>query len=112
MEAYASTTTVIILDMPAGTLLTFDTLSFTSTTSFRGIKFIEDGIHLLTYGLDKSELSMRTGFIFMGKPGNVLAWKWDNNTEQLARVQEQVQGSELQARSLPFPFRQAQQANE
>ena len=98
MEAYGTTTTLILLDMPPGVSITFDTLSFSSTSSFRGIKLIPEGTHLLTYGLDKSELGMRSGFFFLGKPGNVLAWKWDKETEQLHRIQEQVEGPALQDR--------------
>ena len=98
MEAYASTTTLVILDVPPGTSITLDTLAFSSTTNFRGIKFIHDGIHLLTYGLDKSELGMRNGFFFNARPGNVSAWKWDKNTEQLLPIREQVEGRELQHR--------------
>jgi len=98
MEEYASTTTLVILDIPSGASLTIDTMSFSSTSSFRGIKYIGDGVHLLTYGLDKSELGMRNGFFFIGKPGNVSAWKWDKGVEQLARLQEVLQGKELQDR--------------
>ena len=98
MEAYGTTTTLVLLDMPSGVSITFDTLSFSSTTSFRGIKLIPDGIHLLTYGLDQSELGMRSGFFFLGKPGNVSAWKWDKNSEQLHPIQEQVEGPTLQER--------------
>src|ERR1700738_3789432 len=77
MEAYATTTTIVLLDVPPQTSLTLDTLSFSSTASFRGIKFIGPGIHLLTYGLDKSELSMRNGLFFLGSPGTVSAWQWN-----------------------------------
>jgi len=98
METYASTTTLIILDIPPGTSMTLDTLAFSSTTSFRGIKFINDGIHLLTYGLDKSDLGMRNGFFFYAKPGNVSAWKWDKRTEQLFPIREQIEAHELQER--------------
>jgi hypothetical protein len=98
MEAYASTTTLVTLEVPLGTSITLDTLSFASTTSFRGIKFITNGIHLVTYGLDKSELGMRNGFFFDAEPGNVSAWKWDKKTEQLFPIQEQVQGTQLQQR--------------
>ena len=98
MEAYASTMTLVILDAPPGTSMTLDTLAFSSTTSLRGIKFINDGIHLLTYGLDKTDLGMRNGFFFNAKPGNVSAWKWDKKTEQLFPIREQVQGHELQQR--------------
>lgn len=100
MEAYATTTTLILLDVPTSTSITLDDLAFTSTTSFRGIKLIGEGIHLLTYGLDKSELGMRNGLFFLGRPGNVLAFKWDTKTEQLTRVEEQVQGRELKERIL------------
>jgi A1 cistron-splicing factor AAR2 len=98
MEAYGTTTTLVLLDMPSGVSITFDTLSFSSTLSFRGIKLIPEGLHLLTYGLDKSELGMRSGFFFLGKPGNVSAWNWDKNTEQLHQIQEQVERPALQER--------------
>ena len=98
MEVYASTTTLVILDVPPGTSITLDTLAFSATTNFRGIKFINDGIHLFTYGLDKSELGMRNGFFFNAKPGNVSAWKWDKMTEQLSPIREQVGGHELRQR--------------
>jgi hypothetical protein len=98
MEAYSSTMTLVILDAPPGTSMTLDTLAFSSTTSFRGIKFINQGIHLLTYGLDKTDLGMRNGFFFNAKPGNVSAWKWDEKTEQLFPIREIVQGHELQQR--------------
>lgn len=98
MEAYGTTTTLVLLDMPSGVSITFDTLSFSSTLSFRGIKLIPEGIHLLTYGLDKSELGMRSGFFLLGKPGNVSAWKWDKETEQLRRIREDVEGPTLQER--------------
>src|SRR5271170_5445263 len=42
MQAYASTMTLVILDAHPGTSTTLDTLAFSSTTSFRGIKFIND----------------------------------------------------------------------
>src|SRR5438876_561531 len=98
MEAYRTTTTLILLDMPSGVSVTFDTFTFSTTPTFRGIKLIPDGIHLLTYGLDKSGLGMRSGFFFLGKPGNVSAWKWDKKVEQLHRIQEQVEGAALQER--------------
>jgi len=101
MEEYETTTTLVILDMPSGVSLTLDTLSFSSTTSFRGIKRIGEGIHLLTYGLDKSELGMRSGFFFHAKPGTVSAWKWDLKSEQLTRITEQVEGIALQERNFP-----------
>src|SRR5437667_12311238 len=62
MEVYSRTTTLILFDIPSGAALTFDTFSFASTPSFRGIKYIPEGIHLFTYGLDKSELGIRSGF--------------------------------------------------
>jgi A1 cistron-splicing factor AAR2 len=99
MEAYAATTTLVLLDIPAQTTLTLDTLSFTSTPSFRGIKFIGPGVHLLTYGLDKSDLGMRNGIFFLGTPGIISAWQWDKSTELLTRIQEQVQGAALQERN-------------
>ena len=102
MEIYSTTTTLVIVDMPSGVSITLDALSFSSTTAFRGIKRIPEGIHLLTYGLDKSELGMRSGFFFEGKPGNVLAWKWDRKIEQLVRIQEQVEGNDLQERTFPL----------
>lgn len=99
MEVYAKTTTLILLDFPENVTLTFDTFAFTSTKSFRGIKYIDPGIHLLTYGLDKSEVGMRNGFFFIGKSGNVLAWKWNRETEQLDRMHEQIPRNELQERN-------------
>ena len=78
--------------------MTLDMLAFSSTTPFRGIQFINDRIHLLTYGLDKTDLGMRNGFFFNAKPGNVSAWKWNKKTEQLLPIREQVQGHELQQR--------------
>jgi A1 cistron-splicing factor AAR2 len=98
MEAYASTTTLVLLDVPKETYLTLDTNSFSSTASFRGIKYINQGIHLFTYGLDTSELGMRNGFFFLANPGDVSAWKWDPKTEQFLRIQEQIQGKALQER--------------
>jgi hypothetical protein len=101
MEAYATTSTLILLDVPPNTSLTLDTLSFTSTPSFRGIKYIGPGIHLLTYGLDKSDLGMRNGIFFLGNPGEVSAWQWNKQTEELNRIQEHVEGKALQERT-PF----------
>ena len=101
MEMYGTTTTLVIIDMPSGVSLTLDALAFSSTSAFRGIKGIGEGIHLLTYGLDKSELGMRSGFFFLGKPGNVIAWKWDTKTEQLERIEEQIEGQALQERISP-----------
>jgi len=96
MEVYAQTTTLIILDLAENASVTLDHLAFTSTRNFRGIKYISPGIHLLTYGFDTSELGMRNGFFFLGRAGDVLAWKWDMNTEQLERIHEQLQEKELQ----------------
>jgi A1 cistron-splicing factor AAR2 len=99
MEAsYGTTTTLILLDLPLGASITYDTHAFTSTTSFRGIKRIPEGVHLLTYGLDQSALGMRTGFFFLAKPGDVSAWKWNKKTEQLERLDEHLEPKELQAR--------------
>ena len=99
MEAsYSTTTTLILLDLQVGTSVTYDTYSFRSTRSFRGIKQIPEGLHLLTYGIDQSELGMRTGFFFTAKPGIVSAWKWEETTEQLQRIDEQVKGQDLQER--------------
>jgi len=99
MEAsYNMTTTLILLDLEPGISITFDTYSFTSTSSFRGIKRIPAGLHLLTYGLDQSELGMRTGFFFMAKPGIVSAWQWNKKIEQLERIEEQVEARDLQER--------------
>jgi A1 cistron-splicing factor AAR2 len=99
MEAsYGTTTTLILLDLPLGASITYDTYAFSSTTSFRGIKLIPDGVHLLTYGLDQGEFGMRTGFFFMAKSGDVSAWKWDKKTEQLEQLEERLEPSELQSR--------------
>lgn len=100
MEVYAETTALVILDVPIGCTLSIDSMSFAATASFRGIKYIANGIHLLTYGLDKSELGLRIGFFFVGTPGTILAWKWDKQTEQLNRIQEQVEGIVLQERTI------------
>jgi AAR2 protein len=96
MEAYAQATTLIILGLPENASVTLDHLAFSSTKNFRGVKYIWPGIHLLTYGFDSSELGMRSGFFFVGKPGNVLAWKWDAETEQLRRLHDQIGGRELE----------------
>jgi len=104
MEVYSRTTTLILFDIPSGAALTFDTFSFASTPSFRGIKYIPEGIHLFTYGLDKSELGIRSGFFFLGKPGNVSAWKWDKSIEQLIRIQETAEGNALEERIFSLPF--------
>jgi hypothetical protein len=101
METYATTTTLILLDIPPQTSFTLDNHAFSSTPQFRGLKFLSTGIHLLTYGLDKSDLGMRNGVFFQGNAGDVIAWKWDKSTEQLIRIQEQVQGTELTERIIP-----------
>ena len=101
MEAYATTTSLILLDIPPQTSFTLDTHVFTSTPQFRGIKYLDQGIHLLTYSLDKSDLGMRTGIFFQAHPGDVLAYKWDTQTEQLTRIQEHLQPAELIQRT-PF----------
>jgi len=98
MDTYTSTTTLVLLDIPPQTSFTLDTHAFTSTPQFRGIKFLSPGIHLLTYTLDQSELGMRNGVFFQGKEGDIVAWKWDKATEQLVRIQEQLQGKELTER--------------
>ena len=89
-----------MLDVPSGSSMTLDAMAFSSTASFRGIKYLKPGLHLFTYGLDKSELGMRTGFFFKAKPGDVLALKWDKNTEQLVRLEERVEGHALEERLL------------
>jgi A1 cistron-splicing factor AAR2 len=104
MEVYAQTTTLVILDLPENASITLDHLAFTSTKNFKGIKYIEPGIHLLTYGFDKSDLGMRNGFFFNGRAGVVLAWQWDSATEQLQRIHEQVQGRELHERKPSMKF--------
>jgi hypothetical protein len=98
METYSLTTTLVILDVPPKVSFTLDTYAFSSTAAFRGIKHISEGPHLLTYGLDTSELGMRTGFFFIDKPGKVFAWRWDKETEQLWPIQEHVEGVALQQR--------------
>ena len=101
MDIYTSTTTLIMLDVPSSTSMTLDVMAFSSTAAFRGVKYIGEGLHLFTYGLDKSELGMRTGFFFVGKPGDVIALKWDKNTEQLVRIEERVEGHALEERKFP-----------
>jgi hypothetical protein len=102
MESYATTTTLILLDIPPQTSFTLDTYAFSSTPQFRGIKYLDQGIHLLTCGLDKSDLGMRSGLFFQAHPGDVVAYKWDAKTEQLTRIQDQIPQSELTQRSLPY----------
>jgi A1 cistron-splicing factor AAR2 len=105
MEHYSQTTTLIILSLPQNTSLALDALAFTSTSNFRGIKYIPSGLHLFTYGQDKSELGMRSAFFFIARAGEVLPWQWDPSTEELRKVQEQLTPNELAASKSPPPPR-------
>lgn len=73
--------TLIALDLPPDHLLGIDTQFFNSNDIFKGIKAIPKGLHLFHWG--KDQMSVRHGQFFETQDGQMLLFRWHNETEMM-----------------------------
>lgn len=73
--------TTIALDVPPGWLIGIDLFYFNSTPTFKGIKTVPQGTHILHWGQD--ETSVRSGVVFEAREGEVQVFKWDAKKEEM-----------------------------
>ncbi|KAL8710183.1 MAG: hypothetical protein Q9225_007337 [Loekoesia sp. 1 TL-2023] len=87
------TSTLLLLDLPASILCGINLLTFTTTSTFLGIKNLPAGLHFL-FTSPSPSLSLRDGFWFRipeqspSSPPTVLYRKWDPEHETLVPCSE------------------------
>lgn len=77
---------LVLLSVPAGTEFGIDLHSWNISESFRGVKLIPPGVHLIfckSLNTTTRKAGSPVGFFYNFTPGEILVKKWSNEDEQL-----------------------------
>ncbi|KAI8804742.1 AAR2 protein-domain-containing protein [Cladochytrium replicatum] len=80
------TATLLLPDLPAGTELTVDAITWTTGERFKGLKFIPPGLHLVCYnspGVQRREAGGRSGFFHDFQAREIVVKLWDAEAEDM-----------------------------
>lgn len=80
--------TLVLLDVPEGTVIGMDQQTFRVGPKFKGIKMVPPGIHVISYAAADSQggLGPTTAFFLYARGGQVLAWRWSPEEEILVLI--------------------------
>ncbi|EFN78947.1 protein AAR2 homolog [Harpegnathos saltator] len=78
--------TLVLLDVPVGTDIGIDIISWNTEGNFKGIKMIPPGIHYVHYSAvnEFGEMAPRVGFLHDFKKCEFLVKKWDSKEEDVS----------------------------
>lgn len=89
-KLFAEGAALIVLDVPVGTEFGIDYNSWNVGEQFKGVKMIPPGVHFVYYsatgkrgGAGPGKPGPRTGFFFHAEKRQVLAKRWNPDTEEL-----------------------------
>ncbi|KAJ8442453.1 LOW QUALITY PROTEIN: hypothetical protein Cgig2_022336 [Carnegiea gigantea] len=100
LELVKHGSTLLLLDVPQGTLIGVDTQVFSVGPAFKGIKMIPPGVHFIFYSSsnrDGKEFSPIIGFFIETSPSEVVVRKWNPQEERLIKVPEEEEERYAQA---------------
>ena len=90
LELVKQGASLLILDMPPGTLLGFDLQTLSVGPLFKGIKMIPPGPHFIYYSAtnkhENTSQSFFTGFFIHPGPADIIVRRWDPQLEMLVKL--------------------------
>ncbi|KMZ68911.1 AAR2 protein family [Zostera marina] len=92
MDLVKKGSTLLLLDVPQGTLVGLDTQVFITGPIFKGIKMIPPGPHFIYYcssNREGKEFSPIFGFFVTTSYSEVIVRKWSNQEERLVKFSEE-----------------------
>lgn len=104
---------VLCLDCPEGILFGIDYSAWAVGPKFMGVKLIPPGLHFIYCSASAEEVgATRSGFFLYMKPQDIAVLRWDTETEELVRLENQdeelryadgVRGYDFDANLGPYP---------
>ena len=105
LRATEHLSTVLLLDVPAGTQFGLDGQCFVVGEKFRGVKMIHPGVHFLsTNNTSQSCISAPVSFFCFFDRQSILVRQWNPETEQLEEFQDVDQEERLRQGVRRFEF--------
>lgn len=105
--------TVLCLDCPEGILFGIDYSAWAVGPKFMGVKLIPPGLHFIYCSGSAEDVgATRSGFFLFMRPQDVAVLRWDPETEELVRLENQdeemryadgVRGYDFDANLGPYP---------
>lgn len=104
---------VLCLDCPEGILFGIDYSAWAVGPKFMGVKLVPPGLHFIYCSASSEDVgATRSGFFLLMRPQDVAVFRWDPETEELVRLENQeeelryadgVRGYDFDASLGPYP---------